>query len=141
MRVLPTLILVLLFTFCNEIEDCQLDPYTDVVVVGFKGIEIVAFDSIVVEGIGRLGNDTDTITAMGFPLNPEQLSTRCYFYTDSADYELNVIYKTEALIYELNCDVAIRFYDLDFTTNFDSVRLISPELNLDFFKTNVEVIF
>ena len=60
-----------LFESCNEIEDCTLDPYANYAVATFNVLnnvnQIVMFDSIILEGYGRLPEDQDTLVSMLLP--------------------------------------------------------------------------
>lgn len=136
-------IFLTIFLSCNDIEDCQLNPYTDQFVVRMtsKSVGIIFFDSISVNNSGRIPNDTDTLILFSLPLDAESMTSLFTFYTDSTNYTLEVNYRTQAEIFELNCDAAIRFYGFELISNFESVRLISPELNMDYFPINAEILF
>ena len=76
-----------LFESCNEIEDCTLDPYDNYALATFDVLnnmnQLVVFDSIVLEGYGRLPGDQDTLGSMLLPLPAKNNEAIFHYYTDS----------------------------------------------------------
>lgn len=125
---------------CNDIEDCQLDPYVDFVGFKFTSIkeepDIIVFDSVRLDGLGvfELDDSTTTLadTIVGnlyLPVDVTKNQSTYWFFTDSTDYFLTLDYEKEAYIYETDCDAGIRYVKLRVSdTNIDSVSLIVNEL-------------
>ncbi len=130
------ILLIGLFMSCNDIEDCQTSPYRETVLINWNYDGLVIFDSILVAGIGRLGGDRDTLNkteAFGFPLDLESNNISYEFFTDSVKFELNLTYDKQIIVFELDCDASIRYFNLDTlsTNNFDSVAIRFSELFSD----------
>ncbi|NQW27143.1 MAG: hypothetical protein HQ474_04460 [Flammeovirgaceae bacterium] len=129
---------------CNEFEECSMNPYSNYVVAEFNVMadagRTISFDSVVLEGYGRLPYDQDTLVYLALPLDMDASGALYHYYTDSIIYTLGLTYKKEGLIYELHCDASVRFYDLD-TTNqtFDSLVIVGRELNLSNYPINFEI--
>ena len=133
-----------LFESCNEIEDCTLDPYGNYAVATFDVLndkdQFIAFDSIILEGFGRLPGDRDTITNILLPLPVENTEAVFYYHTDSSLYSLAINYKSQPLIYDLSCKATIRYYDLDISYHsFDSLVIVRSEVHLDYAPINFEI--
>ncbi|HAQ69595.1 hypothetical protein N9I77_00225 [Cyclobacteriaceae bacterium] len=133
-----------LFESCNEVEDCTLDPYGNYAVATFDMLsgesKIIAFDSIILEGFGRLPGDRDTLIGMLLPLPVENTEAVFNYYTDSSLYSLAIGYKSQPLIYDLYCEATIRFYDLDTSyQSFDSLVIVGSEVHLDYVPINFEI--
>lgn len=133
-----------LFESCNEVEDCTLDPYENYAVATFDLLsgesKIIAFDSIILEGFGRLPGDRDTLIGMLLPLPVENTEAVFHYYTDSSLYSLAIGYKSQPLIYDLYCEATIRFYDLDTSyQSFDSLVIVGSEVHLDYVPINFEI--
>ena len=133
-----------LFESCNEVEDCTLDPYGNYAVATFDILsgesKIIAFDSIILEGFGRLPGDRDTLIGMLLPLPVEKTEAVFHYYTDSSLYSLAITYKVQPLIYALSCEAAIRFYDLDTSYHsFDSLVIVGSEVHFDYVPINFEI--
>ena len=129
---------------CNEIEDCTLNPYNNYAVATFDvsndESQIIAFDSIILEGFGRLPGDRDTLVGMLLPLNAETSEAVFHYYTDSTLYSLVISYNSQPLIYELSCEAAIKFSDLDTSYHsFDSLVIVGSEVHLDYVPINFEI--
>jgi hypothetical protein len=137
---------------CNDIEDCQLDPYADF--VGFKftiideDLDFIVFDSVRLDGLGvfELDDSTSTladtiISNLYLPIDVTSNQSTFRFFTDSIDYFITLEYKKEAYIYELDCDAGIRYQNLRITdTNLDSAIIIIDQLNLRV-PENIEIFF
>jgi hypothetical protein len=137
---LAVLVCAFLISACGEIEDCQLSPYSDSVQVSMNHNQLIIFDSVRVNE--TLDLELDTLNSFGLPLDLTQEKVNYTFYTDSMSYLLELSYKNEIRIFDVNCDPVIRFYDLEIQrTNFDSVVLIGSEINLNFFPINIEIYF
>ena len=133
-----------LFESCNEIEDCTLDPYGNYAVATFNVLnnvnQIIVFDSIVLEGYGRLSGDQDTLVDMLLPLPIKNNEAIFHYYTDSSLYSLAVNYKSLPLIYDLSCNATIKYYDLDTSYHsFDSLVIVGSEVHLDYVPINFEI--
>ena len=133
-----------LFESCNEIEDCTLDPYANYAVATFNVLnnvnQIVMFDSIILEGYGRLPEDQDTLVSMLLPLPVKDKEAIFHYYTDSALYSLAINYKSQPLIYDLSCEATVRYYDLDISYHsFDSLVIVGSEVHLDYIPVNFEI--
>lgn len=136
----------LLFSIaCNELEDCQLNPYGDYAVVEFNLTNndgrFISFDEIYFDG--DLISQGDTIfTYQVIPLNAEAPNATYTYVSDSATYELSINYKTEGLIYQLDCEASVRYFDLDTAyQTFDSLAIILPEISLNQTAPNFEIYF
>jgi hypothetical protein len=132
---------------CNDPDDCQLIPYSNNMGVRFNFLfeqeRAIEFDSIKVFPYERFANDTVAITGtVLFPLDLNQDTVRYQFFTDSTDYFLEIQYKTEVILEELNCDPAVRFFGLEVSgTNFDSVNIVGPVIDRTLYQTNIEIFF
>tara|TARA_B100000900_G_scaffold346822_1_gene311735 strand:- start:1778 stop:2227 length:450 start_codon:yes stop_codon:yes gene_type:complete len=129
---------------CNEIEDCTLDPYDNYAVATFDVLnnvnQLVVFDSIILEGYGRLLRDQDTLVSMLLPLPVKDNKAIFHYYTDSVLYSLAINYKSQPLIYDLSCEATIRYYDLDTSYHsFDSLVIVGSEIHLDYVPINFEI--
>ena len=129
---------------CNEIEDCTLDPYDNYALATFDVLnnmnQLVVFDSIILEGYGRLPGDQDTLGSMPLPLHVKNNEAIFHYYTDSTLYSLAISYKIQPLIYDLSCEATIRYYDLDTSYHsFDSLVIVGSEIHLDYVPINFEI--
>lgn len=121
-----------------------MDPYGNYAVATFNLLsgesKIIAFDSIILEGFGRLPGDRDTLIGMLLPLPVENTEVAFHYYTDSSLYSLAISYKSQPLIYDLSCEATIRFYDLDTSyQSFDSLVIVGSEVHLDYVPINFEI--
>ncbi len=133
-----------LFESCNEIEDCTLDPYDNYALATFDVLnnanQLVIFDSIILEGYGRLPGDQDTLRSMLLPLPVKNNEAIFHYYTDSALYSLAINYKIQPLIYDLSCEATIKYYDLDTSYHsFDSLVIVGSDVHLDYVPINFEI--
>ena len=129
---------------CNEIEDCTLDPYDNYALATFDVLnnvnQFVVFDSIILDGYGRLPGDQDTLGSMLLPLPVKNNEAIFHYYTDSTLYSLAISYKIQPLIYDLSCEATIRYYDLDTSYHsFDSLVIVGSEIHLDYVPINFEI--
>lgn len=127
--------LLLFVTACNDIEDCQVNPYNDVLwfqVIYDEDEFVVAFDSIVIQGYGQLTGYPDTLLTSfqySLPMDFENEQITYQFFTDSIDYFITLEYDKEVRIFDLSCDAAIRYFNLEIQeTNLDSALIKIPEL-------------
>lgn len=142
------LLLVSIVTFrCNEIEECQLNPFTQFVVFSLKSTvsgRVFSFDSISMDNFGLLaaGTSTQALTAFQLPVDflADQASYR--FYTDSIDYFVSLSYQSESMVYEEICEPANRIYNLSIEdSNFPTIQVLGPDLDRRFYAVNVEITF
>jgi hypothetical protein len=139
MRVHELLVTVALFLLvgCTTIEDCQNNPNRSYVIIQFAHNDIVTFDSITYNSLYRLDGDTDTVSLLGFFLDPELSEVNLSFYTDSIDYEIGMSYDAQVQLYEIDCNPSLKISSLDtINHNFDSLVirqrvLINSNLNGD----------
>ncbi len=130
------------FFSCNNIEDCQLNPFTDYVAMQTIHDAPVVFDSLVVSEYGRYVEFADSArTLWQLPLDILENEVRMDFYTDSMIYFLEMTYQKEIKIFDPQCDPVTRYYELEVVShNFDSLVLTNNEVNIQI-PINVEVYF
>lgn len=128
----PLVLMVLFEMGCNTIEDCQLSPFQDSVTVAFRTTNSIDFDSIKVEGIGRLSNDSIVGTLYTLPLDFEETEVTYGFYTDTTDIFLSLSYDMEVLIYDIHCEPQRRFTVNEIVGNIDSVVVSSNQIRNEF---------
>tara|TARA_B100000941_G_C28253206_1_gene422614 strand:- start:23 stop:394 length:372 start_codon:yes stop_codon:yes gene_type:complete len=121
-----------------------LDPYDNYALATFDVLnnanQLVIFDSIILEGYGRLPGDQDTLRSMLLPLPVKNNEAIFHYYTDSALYSLAINYKIQPLIYDLSCEATIKYYDLDTSYHsFDSLVIVGSDVHLDYVPINFEI--
>ncbi|MFY0687999.1 MAG: hypothetical protein JXQ90_12585 [Cyclobacteriaceae bacterium] len=140
-------LIVLLNSACNELEDCQFNPYLDYMVIAFKteqgANKSVTFNQIVVDSQYRIPFDDVRASAFAIPMEPFGEEVDLIFYTDSINYSMTVAYQSAALIYDPQCDAITRLYGLTIPeTTFDSTAVIGgvdSELNSKTYAVNIEI--
>lgn len=137
---------------CNDIEDCQLDPYADFIGIKFTLLnedpEVIVFDSVGLDGLGLFElNDSTTTLAdtiperLYLPIDVTSDQSTYRFFTDTTDYFLTLSYEKEAYIFEVDCDAGIRYKRLRIVeTNLDSVNVVIDQLNKNI-PENIEIFF
>jgi len=142
------LLLVSVLTFrCNEIEECQLDPFTQFAVFSLKSTvtgRVFTFDSISMDNFGLLagGTSTQALTAFQLPVDFLASQATYRFYTDSVNYFVSISYKSESMVYEELCKPANRIHDLSIeASNFPDIQILGPDLDRRFYAVNVEITF
>ncbi len=101
LKKIPKIIfIVLAFTACNDIPDCQLIDEVEYFQVSFFEREntgqpdSVIFESIVVEGFGELLSERDTLHSLLLYVNIADTLTTFYFESDIGTDTLSVSYQT-----------------------------------------------
>ncbi len=84
----------------------------------------------------------DSVTSFfQLPVDFDANQVHYRFVTDTTVYSLSIGYQKEIKVFELNCDPAVRYFDLELLDfSFDSVILSSSELNTAF-SVDVQVFF
>lgn len=149
---MKNLVPILLFMVfgCNEIEQCQLDPSLDYMVVGFYHVsDSSERDTLIFNGItasSATGNAyqiaRDTIFTFAlFYLDESATSMNYQFVTDSQSYSMSFRYDVSAFLYGEKCDPTFRFNNLTLeSTSFDSIAVIGTVLDRNI-PQNVEIYF
>lgn len=139
-------LLGLLFAWsCNEIEECQLDPYSEQVVFLLRPEipgTILSFDSASMDGFGILGRgeNLQNLTAFALPVDFLTNQVTYRFYTDSVAYFITLDYLSESMVYELICEPTTRIFGLSINdTNFPLAEINIPELDKRVTLPNVEI--
>lgn len=129
---------------CTPIEDCQLDPNSSQTYISFNHdtATTFSFDSVKNNLASTVYYDEDTsFTLISVPLASGANDIRYDFYTDSADYFMDITYLTQANVYGEDCDASIYYYAIEVVThNFDSVVINNDFLDRRI-PDNIEVYF
>jgi hypothetical protein len=145
MRKSIVFLLFLIALACNDVEDCQLDPYEDFLGINFNLLDpeddrLIIFDEIIIDDLGNFSGDTINSTLF-LPIDIGAESTTYRFVTDTATFFFIVGYNKQASIFERDCDITEIFSDLNIrVSNFDSIRVNSPILNKNNLN-NIEIYF
>ncbi|MGB3464203.1 MAG: DUF6452 family protein, partial [Cyclobacteriaceae bacterium] len=140
------LTILLGFTHCNEIRDCQLADETDSAVFALFDLDTTSvaktleFSEITIKDleIPILNFDT-TLSTFALPIDNYDTTVTYYFNSELGRDTLVLDYVSQYYIYYEECDPAQRFFGLEIRSHtFDSVSIVNRELNNDIIR-NIEV--
>ena len=152
MRQLIIILSVIAFS-CNEIRECDLNPNTELVGVGFYEIPDSTNAKLVDKTVNFLevansrniifsNLDSINFQFVGLPLDPTANQVSYFFRTDTSLSELLIEYRVnEAALYSLDCGAAFLYDSLRVSSlAFDSVAVSFDAINKNI-PVNVEVFF
>lgn len=145
-----------IFSACQDIENCDTNDEWRFIVVSFFSIEdntpkavdfsftaenspyIYSFlaDTTITDGDTTIVSDSTFIL---LPLNPETTTTTFFFDSDTASYMIEFSYDLQVSIFDEGCPPSISFMNLDTVRySFDSLS-IPGRITNRLIETNVEV--
>jgi hypothetical protein len=154
------ILLLLPLTFaCHDIDNCEVDPNLEVMIVRFFDLEtkeakkvgfvftaenspyqfVFAADTTVSSlGVTTIVSDS---TYIALPLNPETELLTFYFNSDTSSHELVISYNKEFSIFDPDCEPSLTFTNLDTVRQtFDSTVVVNRLTNRQF-DTNIKIYF
>ncbi len=131
---------------CEEIENCDTNDDLNFMVVRFYDLESesskkIGF-AITAENSPYSFTPFTDSTAVGLPLNPDDLTTTFFFDSDTSHYEMEISYEElQVTIFDPKCDPSYTYIGLDTVRQtFDSTVVVGTVTNRQI-STNVEIYF
>ncbi len=134
MRFLPLGFLLLLFASCLDEPDCIVTASSQVQIalrrLDVDSARTVKFDSILVYGTDSVFYESDSISVLRLPVNPETTETTFRFYYELQMDSLVLSYTRETKLVSPKCGAFNYFQELGVvSTSFAEVSVLNSQLS------------